>query len=81
MKDRLIFFSLSKVRDGIVLPTTNLGMARQIVTSRGVSGLYIGFPLHLFRETVGTAIYFGAYEGQFKLFGYERAVRRDNSLS
>ncbi|KAI1008162.1 hypothetical protein K3495_g59 [Podosphaera aphanis] len=35
---------------------------KNIVKYRGVSGLYTGFHLHLFRDTMGTAIYFMTYE-------------------
>lgn len=28
----------------------------------GIKGFYIGFPLHLTRDTLGTALYFGSYD-------------------
>jgi len=36
--------------------------ALNIVKHRGIVGLYSGFSLHLLRDTLGTAIYFGTYE-------------------
>ncbi|KAK6004422.1 hypothetical protein QM012_008284 [Aureobasidium pullulans] len=36
--------------------------AQQLVRDRGFRGLYCGYRLHLVRDTVGTAIYFGTYE-------------------
>nr|XP_023907949.1 uncharacterized mitochondrial carrier C29A3.11c-like [Quercus suber]POF16500.1 putative mitochondrial carrier c29a3.11c [Quercus suber] len=36
--------------------------ARRLYAQRGVTGLYAGYRLHLLRDTVGTAIYFGIYE-------------------
>ncbi|RMJ26434.1 Mitochondrial carrier protein [Aspergillus sp. HF37] len=52
---------------------------RQIVDRHGVRGLYIGFQLHMIRDTIGTGLYFGIYEtvkqvaanqiGQEKSFG------------
>jgi len=39
-----------------------LKTAMNIVKHRGIGGLYSGFSLHLLRDTLGTAIYFGTYE-------------------
>ncbi|KAI4723014.1 hypothetical protein E4T48_00601 [Aureobasidium sp. EXF-10727] len=36
--------------------------AQQLVRERGIRGLYCGYRLHLVRDTIGTAIYFGTYE-------------------
>ncbi|KAG9903001.1 hypothetical protein KCV05_g15656, partial [Aureobasidium melanogenum] len=36
--------------------------AQQLVRDRGIRGLYCGYRLHLIRDTLGTAIYFGTYE-------------------
>ncbi|KAI4731943.1 hypothetical protein E4T49_00212 [Aureobasidium sp. EXF-10728] len=36
--------------------------AQQLVRERGTRGLYCGYRLHLVRDTIGTAIYFGTYE-------------------
>ncbi|THW35262.1 hypothetical protein D6D17_05552 [Aureobasidium pullulans] len=36
--------------------------AQQLVRDRGIRGLYCGYRLHLVRDTIGTAIYFGTYE-------------------
>jgi solute carrier family 25 (mitochondrial carnitine/acylcarnitine transporter), member 20/29 len=35
---------------------------RQVVSERGVLGLYTGFRLHLARDIIGSGIYFGVYE-------------------
>ncbi|KAI5274920.1 hypothetical protein E4T47_02108 [Aureobasidium subglaciale] len=36
--------------------------AQQLIRDRGIRGLYCGYRLHLVRDTIGTAIYFGTYE-------------------
>jgi solute carrier family 25 (mitochondrial carnitine/acylcarnitine transporter), member 20/29 len=36
--------------------------ARQIVSERGIAGLFTGFRLHLYRDVAGTGLYFGIYE-------------------
>lgn len=38
------------------------GAIKQIVQRRGVLGLYTGFHLHLARDVIGSAVYFGVYE-------------------
>lgn len=35
---------------------------KQIVRRHGVRGLYVGFQLHMIRDTIGTGLYFGIYE-------------------
>lgn len=35
---------------------------KQVVERRGYRGLYIGFQLHMLRDTLGSALYFGVYE-------------------
>ena len=40
-----------------------LEAVKQIVQRRGVLGLYTGFQLHLARDTIGTGVFFGVYEG------------------
>jgi len=42
--------------------TSSWYSAREIVRLKGISGLWSGFPLHFFRDTIGTAVYFGTYE-------------------
>ncbi|KAI9323596.1 mitochondrial carrier domain-containing protein [Dichotomocladium elegans] len=45
------------------VPTTSSWhSAREIIRSKGISGLWSGFNLHLVRDTIGTAVYFGGYE-------------------
>ncbi|KAF2117757.1 mitochondrial carrier domain-containing protein [Lophiotrema nucula] len=51
--------------DAIRKSYQNLGTfrtAQQLVKHRGWMGLYSGFHLHLFRDTIGTGIYFVTYE-------------------
>ena len=40
-----------------------LEAVKQIVQRRGILGLYTGFQLHLARDTIGTGVFFGVYEG------------------
>ncbi|KAG2176790.1 hypothetical protein INT44_007454 [Umbelopsis vinacea] len=42
--------------------TSSWRSAREIVRLKGVKGLWSGYPLHLVRDTIGTAVYFGTYE-------------------
>ncbi|KAJ3352858.1 hypothetical protein GGF32_003553 [Allomyces javanicus] len=43
-------------------PTSTLGLAREIVRVRGVTGLYHGFASHYLREAFGSSVYFASYE-------------------
>lgn len=43
--------------------------AKQIIQQRGVGALWTGFRLHLLRDTVGSGVYFGAYEGSKQAIG------------
>jgi len=49
-------------------PSTSQAVA-DIVRSRGIRGLYVGFPLHLLRDTSGTALYFLEYDGMRHVMG------------
>ncbi|KAL5489820.1 hypothetical protein ACEPAI_4652 [Sanghuangporus weigelae] len=53
----------------LVKPPTTTQAVRDIVRSSGFRGLYIGFPLHLLRDTSGTALYFLEYDGMRHLMG------------
>lgn len=44
------------------VPKGTLESAKEIVRSRGLRGLYSGFPFHFARDGLGTAIYFTVYE-------------------
>ena len=35
---------------------------REVVRRHGIRALYTGFRYHLYRDTAGTAVYFGVYE-------------------
>jgi hypothetical protein len=41
---------------------SSMGAARQIISERGFLGLFTGFRLHLYRDVLGTGLYFGIYE-------------------
>lgn len=45
----------------------------------GLRGFYIGFPLHLTRDTFGTALYFGSYDSIRSLVN-RNSSKRDGSL-
>ena len=51
-------------------PSTRL--AYNIFMERGIQGLYAGYRLHLLRDTIGTSIYFIAYESTKQLMGNAR---------
>ncbi|KIY43600.1 mitochondrial carrier [Fistulina hepatica ATCC 64428] len=44
-----------------------------IFHTRGVAGLYIGFPLHFLRDTTGTMLYFMEYDAMRHVLGRNRA--------
>ncbi|CDS09678.1 hypothetical protein LRAMOSA02355 [Lichtheimia ramosa] len=58
------------------LPTTSSWhSAKEIVRSKGILGLWSGYGLHFWRDTLGTAVYFGGYETtKFLLSGPERTA-------
>lgn len=43
--------------------------AKRIVQNRGFGALWTGFRLHLMRDTVGSGVYFGIYEGSKQAIG------------
>ncbi|EJD02463.1 mitochondrial carrier [Fomitiporia mediterranea MF3/22] len=53
----------------LVKPPTTTQAVKDIVRSSGLRGLYIGLPLHLLRDTSGTALYFLEYDGMRHLMG------------
>jgi len=53
----------------LVKPPTTSQAVMEIVRTRGLRGLYNGFPLHLLRDTSGTALYFLEYDGMRYLMG------------
>ena len=53
----------------LVKPPTTIQAVRDIVRTAGFRGLYIGFPLHLLRDTSGTSLYFLEYDGMRHLMG------------
>jgi len=53
----------------IVKPPGTKQAVLDIVRSNGLRGLYTGFPLHLLRDTSGTALYFLEYDGMRYLMG------------
>lgn len=46
--------------------------ARALIRHRGFPGLYCGFYYHLLRDTIGTGVYFMAYESCKQLLGNAR---------
>jgi solute carrier family 25 (mitochondrial carnitine/acylcarnitine transporter), member 20/29 len=46
--------------------------ARRLVRDRGIAGLYVGYRLHVLRDTIGTAIYFITYESAKQLMANAR---------
>jgi hypothetical protein len=42
---------------------SSVDAVKQIIQRRGILGLYTGFQLHLARDTIGTGVFFGVYEG------------------
>ncbi|PAV24001.1 mitochondrial carrier [Pyrrhoderma noxium] len=53
----------------LVKPPTTTQAVKDLVRANGYRGLYIGFPLHLLRDTSGTALYFLEYDGMRHLMG------------
>lgn len=45
-----------------VVETNIVGVSRQIISVLGFKGLYLGLKLHIFRELIGSALYFSVYE-------------------
>ncbi|SPO19909.1 related to carnitine/acylcarnitine translocase [Ustilago trichophora] len=71
---------LIAVQKGLVKKTTAAGGGRTFVPQSGfqaaaniyrnfggIKGFYMGFPLHMLRDTLGTALYFGFYDSIRKL--------------
>ncbi|KAF7338209.1 putative mitochondrial carrier C29A3.11c [Mycena venus] len=56
----------------IVRPPGTVTAVREIIKTRGVTGLYTGFRLHFLRDTLGTALYFFEYDGMRHLLGRDR---------
>ncbi|KAF2771292.1 mitochondrial carrier protein [Teratosphaeria nubilosa] len=46
--------------------------ARRLFQERGIKGLYVGYRLHMLRDTIGTAIYFITYESAKQLMANAR---------
>ncbi|KAH7912210.1 hypothetical protein BJ138DRAFT_1083982 [Hygrophoropsis aurantiaca] len=57
----------------LVKPPNTLEAVGEIFRRNGLSGLYIGFPLHFFRDTAGTALYFFEYDAMRHLLGRRRS--------
>ncbi|KAI5121669.1 hypothetical protein M0805_002745 [Coniferiporia weirii] len=53
----------------IVKPPGTVQAVRDIIRSNGYRGLYNGLPLHLLRDTSGTALYFLEYDGMRHVMG------------
>ncbi|KAG8933295.1 hypothetical protein FRC03_012254 [Tulasnella sp. 419] len=53
----------------IVKPPNTAQAVVEIVRASGLRGLYQGFPLHCWRDTLGTALYFGEYDTLRYLLG------------
>ncbi|ODV59190.1 ornithine transporter of the mitochondrial inner membrane [Ascoidea rubescens DSM 1968] len=49
-----------------ILPKSTYQVAKQIIKSEGILGLYSGFRFHVVRDAIGSGFYFGVYE-TFKL--------------
>ena len=49
-----------------------MGAVVEIFRESGVLGLYKGFKLHFWRDMLGTALYFGEYDGMRFLLGRQR---------
>ncbi|KAJ7905621.1 mitochondrial carrier domain-containing protein [Mycena olivaceomarginata] len=56
----------------IVKPPGTVAAVREIIKTRGITGLYTGFRLHFFRDTLGTGLYFLEYDGMRHLLGRDR---------
>ncbi|GMM38686.1 hypothetical protein DASC09_060250 [Saccharomycopsis crataegensis] len=46
----------------VTVPRTVVGVSKQIIQCEGIIGLYSGLKLHMFRELVGSGLYFAVYE-------------------
>ncbi|KAI9275071.1 mitochondrial carrier domain-containing protein [Helicostylum pulchrum] len=56
--------------------TSSWHSAKDIIKKKGITGLYSGFSLHLVRDTIGTAVYFGGYETtKYVLSGGEKSSK------
>ncbi|KAI8085176.1 ribonuclease H-like domain-containing protein [Halteromyces radiatus] len=44
------------------ISTSSWASAKEIIRKKGITALYNGFGLHFLRDSVGTGVYFGAYE-------------------
>ncbi|KAF8212119.1 mitochondrial carrier [Mycena galopus ATCC 62051] len=56
----------------IVKPPGTVAAVKEIIQTRGITGLYTGFRLHFLRDTLGTALYFLEYDGMRHLLGRDR---------
>lgn len=54
---------------GAVSTRSTVDWIRHIYALKGLSGFYIGYRLHLFRDTLGTAVYFTVYESVKRFVG------------
>src|SRR5436305_15264312 len=55
--------TISQVSPDTAGRISSLNAVKQIIQRRGILGLYTGFQLHLARDTIGTGVFFGVYEG------------------
>jgi hypothetical protein len=53
---------------------------KQIISSRGPTGLWTGWNLHLARDTVGSGIYFGVYEAVKQAMTSYRGAEQPNTM-
>jgi len=53
----------------IAKPPNTIEAVKEIVTAKGVPGLYQGFRLHFWRDMLGSSLYFGEYEAMRHALG------------
>lgn len=53
----------------MVKPPNTVQAVVEIVRAKGLTGLYQGFRLHFWRDTLGSGLYFGEYEALRQAFG------------
>ncbi len=60
---------------------SSYGVIKQIVKRRGVLGLWTGFNLHLARDVIGSAVYFGVYESVKQGFTAYSGAEKPNAYA
>ncbi|KAI7889260.1 ribonuclease H-like domain-containing protein [Mucor mucedo] len=75
-RDKPVSTTVIPKKRNMYTSTSSWHSAKDIFRKKGLTGLYSGFSLHLVRDTVGTAVYFGGYETtKYVLSGGDKASK------